>query len=447
MSVGRQMKKILIVDDELSFREVYSDKLRKSGVIETFTAESGEDALILINEIKPDIVICDVRMSGIDGITLLKKIREMQMPVPFLIITAYANIKDAVKSVKLGAVDYLEKPVDLNELKETVYKILDIRKYSSPDNLPKDLFKKIITENRFMHDILLDAFHVAKSDISILISGESGTGKDVLAKFIHENSSRNSNRFIAVNCASISANIIGSELFGHEKGAFTGALNKRNGRFKEAEGGTLFLDEIGDMPLEIQPVLLRALENKLVTPVGSDKEIKVDFRLIAATNRPLEEFIKQGKFREDLFYRLNVISFNLPSLRERKEDIMLLARHFLNENSNTNKKLSAAAEELLLNYSWPGNIRELSNCMKRARILSRTEFIMPEHLSPVVRESSFVDDLDVSLIKDNVVSLENSEMEMIKKALIETNGNQTQAAKLLGINRRTLFNKLKKMDN
>jgi len=227
------MKKILIVDDELSFREVYSEKLRKNGNIETFTAESGEEALVVIDKIKPDMVICDVRMSGIDGITLLKKIREMQIQVPFLIITAYGNIKDAVKSVKLGAVDYLEKPVDLNELKDTVYKILNIKKYSSDDNLPKDLFNDIITDNKVMHDILIDAYHVAKSDISILISGESGTGKDVLAKFIHENSPRCSKKFIAVNCASISANIIGSELFGHEKGAFTGALNKRSGRFKK----------------------------------------------------------------------------------------------------------------------------------------------------------------------------------------------------------------------
>ncbi|MCP4178198.1 MAG: sigma-54-dependent Fis family transcriptional regulator [bacterium] len=441
------MKKILIIDDELSFREVYSEKLRKNGAIETFTAESGEEALVVINKIKPDMVICDVRMSGIDGITLLKKIRRMQIQVPFLIITAYGNIKDAVKSVKLGAVDYLEKPVDLNELKDTVYKILNIKKYPSQDNLPKDLFDDIITENKAMHDILIDAYHVAKSDISILISGESGTGKDVLAKFIHENSLRSSQKVIAVNCASISANIIGSELFGHEKGAFTGASSKRAGRFKEADGGTLFLDEIGDMPMEIQPTLLRALENKTITPVGSDKEVNVDFRLIAATNRPLEEFIKQGKFREDLFYRLNVISFNLPSLRERKEDIMLLARHFLNEKSSSNKKISAAVEELLINYSWPGNIRELSNCMKRARVLSRTEFIMPEHLSPAVRDSMTEDDLDLNLSNDSVISLENSEIEMIKKALKETNGNQTQAAKLLGINRRTLFNKLKKLDN
>ncbi len=433
-------KTVLVVDDEKAFRELYTETL-KSANINTLSAASAEEALILIPKEKLDLVICDVKMTGMDGITLFKEIGNLFPELPFLFITAYANVKDAVNSLKRGAVDYLEKPIDLNELRDSVLDILNI---STNINLPKKTTKGIIAESKEMQIILNDAYHAAQSDVSILITGESGTGKDVLAQFIHNSSPRHSNSLVTVNCASIPVNILGSELFGHEKGAFSGAISKRDGKFRTADNGTLFLDEIGDMPLEIQPALLRAIENKTITPIGSDKELTVDFRLLAATNSPLEKSIENGKFRKDLFYRLNIITFKIPPLRERREDIIPLARFFLKKQDGGNKKLSHAVERIILNYDWPGNIRELANCIQRAKILSRTELIMPEHLPPNIKQSKCSIITDISN-NNQIISLEQSELSMIKKALYETNGNQTKAAKLLGISRRTLINKLKKI--
>ena len=433
-------KTVLVVDDEKAFRELYTETL-KSANINTLSAASAEEALILIPKEKLDLVICDVKMTGMDGITLFKEIGNLFPELPFLFITAYANVKDAVNSLKRGAVDYLEKPIDLNELRDSVLDILNI---STNINLPKKTTKGIIAESKEMQIILNDAYHAAQSDVSILITGESGTGKDVLAQFIHNSSPRHSNSLVTVNCASIPVNILGSELFGHEKGAFSGAISKRDGKFRTADNGTLFLDEIGDMPLEIQPALLRAIENKTITPIGSDKELTVDFRLLAATNSPLEKSIENGKFRKDLFYRLNIITFKIPPLRERREDIIPLARFFLKKQDGGNKKLSHAVERIILNYDWPGNIRELANCIQRAKILSRTELIMPEHLPPNIKQSKCSIITDISN-NNQIISLEQSELSMIKKALYETNGNQTKAAKLLGISRRTRINKLKKI--
>lgn len=436
-------KTALIVDDEGAFRELYRDTLSVSKNLNIIMASSAEEALALILQEPPDAVISDVRMSGMDGIGLLKKTREQFPDIPFLIITAYPKIRDAVDSLKLGAINYLEKPVDLVELRNTVLCMLNV-KSDFDDNLSGELLDGIVAENRGVRSIFMDALHVAKTDATIMITGESGTGKDVLANFIHRNSQRRDSKFVTVNCASIPVQLIGSELFGYEKGAFTGALSQRLGRFREADGGTLFLDEIGDMPLEIQSTLLRALENKSVSPIGSDKEVSADFRLIAATNSPIEEHIKNGKFREDLFYRLNVINFKLPPLRERKEDVIPLARYFLHLKGGTNKKLSASAERCLLSYNWPGNVRELSNCMLRAKIISRTELIMPEHLTSAIIEAEKVIEAKI-LLSDKVSPLEEVETAMIKKALEETGGNQTRAGKLLGISRQTLINKMKKM--
>jgi DNA-binding NtrC family response regulator len=431
---------VLIVDDEKAFRELYTETL-KSTDINTLSATSAEEALSIITEKNPDMVICDVKMSGMDGIALFKETVNLFPELPFLFITAYANVKDAVNSLKIGAVDYLEKPVDLNELRDSVLDILNI---STNINLPKSTTKGIIAESEAMQVILNDAYHAAQSDVSILITGESGTGKEVLAQFIHNNSPRHSKPLVTVNCASIPVNILGSELFGHEKGAFSGAIAKRDGKFRTANNGTLFLDEIGDMPLKIQPALLRAIENKTIAPIGSDKELTVDFRLIAATNCPLEKFIEEGKFRKDLFYRLNIIALKIPPLRERQEDIVPLARFFLKKQDGGNKKLSHMVERILLNYDWPGNIRELANCIQRAKILSRTELIMPEHLPPNIKQAKYSTKKNVPY-NNQVISLEQSELTMIKKALDETNGNQTKAAKLLGISRRTLINKMKKI--
>lgn len=445
MSEQVKDKTVLIVDDEPAFRELYRDSLCVARSLNVVTASSAEEALDIIMQKPPDAVISDVRMSGMDGLALLKKTREKYQDIPFLIITAYPKIRDAVNSLKLGAIDYLEKPVDLIELRDTVLSMLNIRS-DFDDDLPVELLEGIVVEDKSVRSIFMDAWHVAKTDATVLITGESGSGKDVLANFIHKNSLRRDKKFVAINCASIPHQLIGSELFGYEKGAFTGALSHRLGRFREADGGTLFLDEIGDMPIEIQSTLLRALENKAVSPIGSDREVAADFRLIAATNSPIETYIKNGKFREDLFYRLNVITFKLPPLRERKEDIIPLARRFLQSKGSANKKLSAYTERCLINYKWPGNIRELSNCMLRARIISRTEFIMPEHLTSGIVEAE-KNASEEELLPNKVSLLEKAEMSMIKKTLEETGGNQTRAGKLLGISRQTLINKIKKMRN
>ncbi|MCP4177607.1 MAG: sigma-54-dependent Fis family transcriptional regulator [bacterium] len=435
-------KTALIVDDEQSFRKLYSQTIGELD-IDIITASSGEEAINLISSISPDIVISDVRMLEMDGITLLKKVKKDKPELPFLLITAYANIRDAVNSLKLGAVDYLEKPVDLDELKAAVSDTLNLKNSTKAIDVPKELMDGIVAESSAMRSLYSDAYRISDSDITILITGESGTGKEVLAQFVHKNSPRKSNKLVTLNCASIPHNILNSELFGHIKGAFTGAVANRLGKFKEADKGSLFLDEIGDMPIELQASLLRVLENNRINPVGSDKEEKVDVRLIAATNKHLDEEISSGNFREDLYYRLNVITLEIPPLRERQEDIIPLARYFLKLESNKKyKRLSSYTARILQNYSWPGNIRELSNAMKRAKILSRTEMIMPEHLPQNIRNNSDVKNFEINL--KSITTLEKSEITAIRAGLEKMNGNQTKTAELLGISRRTLINKIKK---
>ena len=432
---------ILIVDDEKSFRTLYSQALSCLDV-DILTASSGEEALELINKKPPNIVISDVRMTGLDGIRLLKEVKNIYPELPFLMVTAYASIKDAVKSLKYGAIDYLEKPIDLDELQAAVGDTLNIRKKTDKFDFPNDAIKGITAESSSMLNLINDAYRIAKSDITVLIAGESGTGKEVISQFIHNNSNRYEKPIVTLNCASIPSNLLNSELFGHKKGSFTGATSDRLGKFREAQNGTLFLDEIGDMPLELQASLLRAIEYQKISPVGCDKELSVNVRLIAATNKSLEEEVKNGNFREDLFYRLNVITLEIPPLSERKEDIIPLARFFLKTAEGQNKRLSANTIRVLQNYSWPGNVRELANSMKRAKILSRTEIIMPEHLPPNIRKTQIVE--SEKAITQNVQTIEQTEKTAIKKALEKTNGNQTKAADLLGISRRTLINKIKK---
>jgi DNA-binding NtrC family response regulator len=302
-----------------------------------------------------------------------------------------------------------------------------------------------------MQSVLRDAWRIARSEVNVLLTGESGVGKEVLARFIHRSSARGARPLVAVNCAAVPAALLASELFGHERGAFTGASARREGRFREAQGGTLFLDEIGDMPMELQPVLLRAIEQRSITPLGANGEIPVDFRLLAATNRPLNEDVAAGRFRADLYYRLNVITLQIPPLRERLEDIIPLARHFLAAPSEPGKRLSHAAIRALLAYPWPGNIRELANAMQRARLLSRTEVILPDNLPPAVRQvarrehkPSDTDAGEENALPSELQTLEQSEIANIRKALLMTDGNRTKAAELLGITRRGLLKKLKR---
>lgn len=434
---------ILIVDDERSFRELYKVTLDESG-FRTLMAPNAEEALAILEHNEVALVVSDVRMPGASGLELLKVAREKHDGLPFLLVTAYADVRDAVLALKLGAVDYLSKPVDLDELVAAVKDNLGIRGTEDQIDVPADVLEGVVAQSQSMITLLRDAYRVSSTNVTVLLTGESGVGKEVVAQFIHRSSARNKRSLIAVNCAAIPGQLLGSELFGHEKGAFTGAEGKRLGRFREADGTTLFLDEIGDMPLDLQPALLRALENNTITPLGSDKEISVDYRLIAATNQTLSEAVESGKFRSDLYYRLNVIALEIPPLRERREDIIPLARHFIVEAGGKGKRLSRAVIELLHTYSWPGNVRELCNAMQRAHILSNTDVILPEHLPPTIRPSGASPQKEASF-DGSLGTLKEAEERAIQAALDETEGNKTKAAVILGITRRGLIKKLKRM--
>ncbi len=439
--MSKNNKLVLIVDDEKSFITLYTQTLLELDV-EVQTAFSAEEAFEFIQNCPPDIVVSDVKMGGMSGIELLKKVKSSLPELPFLLITAYANVKDAVNSLKLGAVDYLQKPIDLDELKTAVANALELSVIDSEFEVPMTSLADIVHESKIMKNLLNDAYRVASSDVTVFLRGESGVGKEVIADFIHKNSKRFNKKIVTLNCASIPASILSSELFGHEKGAFTGAIASRLGKFREADGGTLFLDEIGDMPIELQPSLLRAIEYGKISPLGADNDISVNVRLIAATNKNIEDCIKNGTFREDLYYRLNVITLEIPPLKERQDDIIPLARFFLKNGEPTHKRLSSNAIRILQNYSWPGNVRELSNSIKRAKILSRTEMIMPEHLPFSIKDT--IKSTANNLGNNTVFTFEENEITAIKNALAKTNGNQTKAAELLGISRRTIINKIKK---
>ena len=439
--------RVLIVDDEVRFRDLYGQTLRAAG-FETLEAADVAAAWTVLERDPVDMVVSDVRMPGDSGLDLLKRAREVRADLPFLLVTAYADVRDAVEALKLGAVDYLAKPVDLDELVSAVRDVLGLGPGEDPSmEVPAEALVGIVGSSPALRLILRDAWRVADSDVPVLLTGESGTGKEVLAQLIHRGSPRRGGPLVAVNCAAIPANLLASELFGHERGAFTGAEQRRTGRFRDAAGGTLFLDEIGDLPLELQPALLRALETGRVVPVGSDREVPVDYRLVAATNKDLEAEVHAGRFRADLFYRLNVIALELPPLRERPQDIADLARHFLAKKGEEKKRISRAAERALAAHDWPGNVRELANAMERARLLSRTDVILPEHLPPAVRvhapaatATGNLPALDLAAVR----TLEDTEKQEIRKALQETGGNRTRAATLLGITRRGLLYKLKR---
>ncbi len=437
---------VLIVDDELRYRELYMQILGAAG-FSTQAAASAEEALSILRRSVPSIVVSDVRMPGANGIDFLRQARREHPGLPFLLVTAYADVRDAVNAMRFGAVDYLSKPVDLDELLAAVRDGAGIGLEVVEQTLPPEALRGIVAESPAMRSALLDAYRVAQSDANVLLTGESGSGKEVVALFIHRNSPRRARGMVTVNCGALPASLLASELFGHEKGAFTGATGRRPGRFREAEGGTLFLDEIGDMPLELQPALLRAIETSRITPLGSDKEIAVDYRLVAATNRMLLEDVEAGRFRQDLYYRLNVISIEVAPLRERVEDILPLARHFLARGRVADHRLSRAAAQVLLAHPWPGNVRELANAMERARLLSQTDVILPEHLPPAVRASGAKTNPEEPAANNpqDVRTLEESETDIIRRTLKQTGGNRTRAAEILGITRRGLIYKMKRL--
>jgi DNA-binding NtrC family response regulator len=439
---------ILVVDDEVRYRELYARVLRDAG-FSILEAREAQEALKLLKAEAPDMIVSDVRMPGASGLDLLRRVRDDHPGLPFLLVTAFADVREAVDALKLGAVDYLAKPVDLDELLAAVRDTLGVRG-GDADDMPASALEGIVAESPAMRAVLRDSWRVAASDATVLLTGESGCGKEVVAQFIHGNSSRRDNALVTVNCAAVAPTLLASELFGHEKGAFTGAVAKRKGYFREAHEGTLFLDEIGDMPLELQASLLRATETGRITPVGSDREVAVDCRLIAATNRDLERDVAEGRFRQDLFYRLNVITIEIPPLRERPEDIPALARFFLNRESTETRRLSRAAIQALLGHPWPGNVRELANAMAHVRLLSQTDVILPEHLPPAVRKSAAKASPEVRVAleperRTETKTLEQQEYEAVAAALKQTGGNRTHAAQILGITRRGLIYKLKRL--
>ncbi len=443
--------KILVVDDEESHRIMLRAVLGAEGYAVTEAAD-GTEAVDAVGKDAFDVILMDIRMTNMDGIEALGEIRKISPQVPVLIMTAYASVKTAVEALKAGAFDYLTKPLDIEELKILIDKAMDHYHLRAENLVLKERlgdrfdFSRIIAASPRMKTLLETLAMVAPSDATVLIMGESGTGKEVIANAIHHNSPRAGGPFIKVSCAALPETLLESELFGHEKGAFTGAVARREGRFQLAHRGTIFLDEVGEMSPALQTKLLRVLQEKEFEPLGSTRTVKVDIRVITATNRDLEKEVKEGRFREDLYYRLNVVPLVLAPLRERREDIPLLADHFLaifrEKNRKPIKAMSGKMMDLLVRYDWPGNVRELENVIERAVILARDEVLVPADLPPQIRMFSGEEGQDAFAIPTGM-SLDEMERALIVKTLDETGGNRTRASEILGINRRTLQNKLK----
>ncbi len=450
------MKKgrVLIAEDEKTQRELLEGFLRKEG-FEVDGVESGREALQRLRENFYDIALIDYKMPELDGLQTLREIHRLYPELPVVMMTAYGTVETAVASMKEGALDYLTKPIDLDELLLIFEKVLERSRLIHENKILKAqlkeryMFKHIIYQSPKMEEVMNLVGRVAPSSSTVLIRGESGTGKELIANAIHYASPRAEKPFVKVSCSAIPETLLESELFGHEKGAFTGAIQRRIGRFEEASEGTIFLDEIGELSPALQVKLLRILQEKEFQRLGSNVTLKSEARIIAATNRNLEEAMKKGKFREDLYYRLNVISIMIPPLRERKEDIPPLIDHFLKKYSQLNQKnvsnLSQEARMLLLRYSYPGNVRELENIIERAVVLCRGEIITTQDL-PFHLQDEKSEKLWESLGKPKTLpeSLEELEKDLILKALRDHRGVQTKAAESLGISERVLRYKMKK---
>ncbi len=443
--------KILVVDDEESHRIMLRAVLRDEGY-EVAEAADGSEAVRAVEQGPFDLILLDLRMKTMDGIEALNEIRRISPLIPVLIMTAYASVKTAVEALKGGAFDYLTKPLDIDELKIVIEKALEHYRLREENLTLKERlgnrfdFSKIIGKSRKVKELFDTLSLVAPTDATILILGESGTGKELVANAIHQNSMRKDQPFIKVSCAALPETLLESELFGHEKGSFTGAIARREGRFQLAHRGSIFLDEVGEMSPTTQMKLLRVLQEKEFEPLGSVQTVKVDVRVIAATNKDLNLEVKEGRFREDLFYRLNVVPVSLPPLRERKEDIPALAHHFFEIYRGKNQKglrdISNKTMDLLTRYDWPGNIRELENCLERAVIMARGDVVTPADLPPHIQALS-EKEAGQFLDLPSGISLSEVERALILKTLEETGGNRSRAAEILGINRRTLLNKLK----
>lgn len=461
------MTNVWIIDDEESIRTICTSALEDLFKIEAFSSAS--QALLALNSSKPDLIITDIKMPGMSGLEFLDKVSEKYPDLPTIIITAHANMDNALSAYKGGAFEYLTKPFDINEIRKLVIKATKIKKTNLQDGLEESK-SKIVGKAGSMQEVFKAIGKISKTDITVLIRGESGTGKELIAQSVHANSSRNNKPFIAINVAAIPHELLESELFGHEKGSFTGAQSQRIGRFEQALGGTLFLDEIGDMHPELQTRLLRVLSSHEFYRVGGQKPIKSDVRIIAATNQNIEQLIKTGKFREDLYHRLNVFRIELPPLRKRKEDIPMLVKHFLSKSAaeikGDEKGIDKNAMKILNDYDWPGNIRQLENTCRYITVMAPSASITADDIPDEIKndsQSEVSDAVNVNMVSTssweeslsshikNVLSDVNDltrlskELEklLLQEALKASKGRKIDAAKILGLGRNTITRKIK----
>ncbi len=444
--------RILIVDDDLEMGGLLSEVLQEEGFHVSTTGDSLE-ALSLLKREEFDLLITDLKMKGLKGLDLLEEAKRVAPTTPVIIITAFGTIESAIKAMKMGAYDYITKPFQMDELILTLRKALETRQLRKEViRLRKEVesryqFHQIIGKSPSMQKIYDLIERICDTPSNVLITGESGTGKELVAKAIHYNGIRKEGPFIAVNCAAIPEALLESELFGYKKGAFTDAKSDKKGLLFEANEGTLFLDEITEMPISLQAKLLRVIEEREVRPLGDTNSYSVDIRIISTSNRDIPTLIQQGRFREDLYYRLKVIDIEMPPLRDRREDIPLLVQHFIKKfNQEMKKNVSSISEEALrifLNYSWPGNVRELENVIQRAITLSQREEIIPEDLPSAL----FLKEEESLFMKafEKKFTLDQLEREYIKRVLIETGGNKSKAAEILGLDRKTLYRKLQEL--
>jgi two-component system response regulator AtoC len=447
------MRRVLVVDDEENIRLVLRTLLKKAGY-EVEVAEGGEAALAALDSFDPDVILTDVRMPRMGGLDLLAALRAKQHPATVVVMSAYGNVDLAIEAMKAGAYDYVSKPFKPDEI------ILALRKAEEREALRREnralreqiqkdhQFESILAKSRAMLEIFRTISKIADFKTTVLVTGESGTGKELVARAIHGRSSRRGQAFVAINCGAIPENLLESELFGHKKGAFTDAAADRRGLFEEAHGGTLFLDEIGELPTNLQVKLLRVLQEETIRRLGESRDVRVDVRIIAATHRDLPADVAAGRFREDLFYRINVLPIHVPPLRSRREDIHLLLDHFIGRNNarlgTQIRGVSTEARKHLLEYAWPGNVRELENTIERAMVLAESDVLQPADLPERIRDA--VDPVQVQLasgelsIKRTAAAIEQI---LIRRALQKTKGNRTRAADLLEISHRALLYKLK----
>lgn len=444
---------ILVVDDDASQRRLIEFWLQEEGY-SVITASDGKAGLHTFEQKSPSLVITDLRMPGMDGLDLIGRIKGISQDTPVVLITAFGTVGNAVDAMKLGAADYILKPLNPDELKLSVHRALEHKQLVDENQYLRDFaattfrFENLVGNSRKMREVFDVATQVARRDSTVLLMGESGTGKELLAKAIHQNSLRAKKPFVTINCGAIPENLIESELFGHRKGSFTGALADRIGKFEAANEGTIFLDEIGDLTQSLQIRLLRVIQEREIDKIGFPHPIKVNVRIIAATHRNLRTMVEDAQFREDLFYRLSVVTIKLPPLRERKDDLPLLVQHFLKKHCNRYQipmvALSDETVEVLSQHSWPGNVRELENVVEHLVVLGKGEVIKPEHLPAEIRQTkSRIGSIGLKL-PDEGISLEEVEKEILLQALEKNEWHQTKAARYLNISRKTLIYRMEK---